>query len=70
VIADGRLTRLTASPHRQSIFAPENVTALPRAARQSAPKRRGFVIENGLVHQDGLSIAARRSESKPVPQAA
>jgi hypothetical protein len=41
-----------------------------RATLQSMLERRDFVIENGIAHEDGLAIAARRSETKPIPQAA
>jgi hypothetical protein len=37
--------------------------------QKSALQRRGFVIEDGLAHQDGLAIAAPQ-RGKPFPQAA
>jgi len=41
-----------------------------RAALQAALERRGFVVEDGMVHQDGFAIVARQREAQPLSQAA
>ena len=37
---------------------------------RTALMRRGFVVESGTVHEDGYAVSARRSETRPISNAA